>query len=228
MITSNILAIGDAARFIGVSKKSMRRWDKNGLLNCSYRTPGTHRRYLKKDLLDFIKRKQKSIQKDKGKKEIPSLKETKTKYIAHRAVIYARVSSSRQKKAGDLKRQIETIKDYCLHHNFCVIKTYSDVGSGLKDTRKSLLRMLKDASLGKFETVVITYNDRLARFGLQIIREYLASWGVELIVIHPVIIHSSDHAELVTDLTAILYSFMGKLYRSRRTTQTRKKPINSL
>jgi len=35
-------------------------------------------------------------------------------------------------------------------------------------------------------------------------------------VIHPTIVQSSVHAELITDLTAILYSFMGKLYRLRR------------
>ncbi|MHA1146582.1 MAG: hypothetical protein ACTSRW_17735, partial [Candidatus Helarchaeota archaeon] len=58
---------------------------------------------------------------------------------------------------------------------------------------------------------------RLARFGLQIIKEYLKSWNVRLEVVHPNIINNSPHAELITDLTSILYSFMGRLYRMRRT-----------
>ena len=76
--------------------------------------------------------------------------------------------------------------------------------------------MLRNVARGQFDTLVVNYNDRLARFSLQILREYLASWGVLLEVIHPTIVQSSMHAELITDLTAILYSFMGKLYRLRR------------
>jgi len=62
----------------------------------------------------------------------------------------------------------------------------------------------------------VKYNDRLARFGLQVIKEYLQSWNVQLEVIHPNVVDNSPHADLITDLTAILYSFMGKLYRMRR------------
>ena len=92
----------------------------------------------------------------------------------------------------------------------------SDVASGLNDNRKGLLTLLRNVATGKFDTLVVNYNDRLARFSLQILREYLASGGVRLEVIHPTIVQSSVYAELITDLTAILYFFMGKLYRIRR------------
>lgn len=94
--------------------------------------------------------------------------------------------------------------------------TYADIGSGLNDQRRSLLRLLRDVALHKFDLLVVHYSDRLARFGLAVIRQYLASWAVRLEVIHPTVIESAPHAELITDLTAILYSFMGKLYRLRR------------
>ena len=97
-----------------------------------------------------------------------------------------------------------------------MVRSYSDVGSGLNDKRKGLIKMLKDVPKGGFDVIFANYNDRLARFGLQIIKEYLTSWGVELEIIHPIIVDDSPHAELITDLTAILYSFMGKLYRMRR------------
>jgi len=90
------------------------------------------------------------------------------------------------------------------------------VGSGLNDKRRGLLKLLSDASLGKFEVVVVNYNDRLARFGLQIIKEDLKSWNVHLEGFHPNIGGDSPQAELIADLTAIFYSFMGKLYRMRR------------
>ena len=189
---------------IGVSTKTLRRWDRAGKFKASFRTVGNHRRYNRTKILDFLKRKVYSR----------SLK--KRRSFKSRCAIYGRVSSSRQKKSGDLKRQLEEVKRYCELKNYKTIRCYSDVGSGLNDKRRGLLRLLKGASVGNYDVVVVNYNDRLARFGLQIIEEYLQSWGVKLEVIHPTIVDNSPHAELITDLTAILYSFMGKLYRMRR------------
>ena len=44
--TGEWLRIGEAARFLGVSTKTLRRWDRNGTFPADWRTPqGTHRRY---------------------------------------------------------------------------------------------------------------------------------------------------------------------------------------
>jgi putative resolvase len=93
---------------------------------------------------------------------------------------------------------------------------YKDVGSGLNDGCHGLLQLLKDVARGKHDVVVISYQDRLSRFGLTVIKEFLTSWGVGLDVMHPTIVNGTPHDELITDLTAILYSVMGRLYRSRR------------
>lgn len=195
------LSIGVVASFIGVSTKTLRRWDKKGIFRSAFRTLGNHRRYCKRMVLEYI-RKRKGM-------------ESYIKPI-NRCAIYGRVSASRQKKSGELYRQLTILKRYCEQKGYMVIKSYSDVGSGLNDTRKGLLKLLRDASRGYFDIVLIHYNDRLARFGLGIIKEYLHSWGVKLEVIHPTLVDDSPHGELITDLTAILYSFMGKLYRLRR------------
>ncbi len=84
--------------------------------------------------------------------------------------------------------------------------------------------MLREAANGQMEKIIVNYNDRLARFSLVVIKEYLTSWGVELEVLHPSIVPEGPNAELITDLTAILYSFMGKLYRSRRKKPVSRKP----
>jgi len=94
--------------------------------------------------------------------------------------------------------------------------TYRDVGSGLNDGRHGLIQLLKDVAKGKHDVVVVSYQDRLSRFGKTVIEEFLASWGVRLEVMHPTVVNGTPHAELITDLTAILYSFMGRLYRARR------------
>jgi putative resolvase len=194
---SFLLSIGHVAYLLGVCTKTLRRWDTGGTFTSDFRTQGNHRRYKKERILNILR------------KRIQNPKKT-------RCAMYGRVSSSRQKKSGDLKRQLLSLKRLCLKNGYSIYRSYSDVGSGLNDKRKGLLKLLKDASLGKFDVVVVNYNDRLARFGLQIIKESLKSWNVRLEVLQPKIVDTSPHAELITDLTAILYSFMGKLYRMRR------------
>ncbi|MFX1258334.1 MAG: recombinase family protein [Promethearchaeota archaeon] len=115
-----------------------------------------------------------------------------------------------------MQRQLALLRYYSREKGYKLIQSYCDVGSGLKDKRKGLMRMLRDASNGKFDILLVNYNDRLARFGLEIIKEYLHSWGVKVEIIHPTFVDDSPYAELITDLTTILYSFMGKLYRLRR------------
>ena len=193
------LSIGQVASMLGVSTKTLRRWDKKGALNADFRTPGNHRRYEKGKILNIIRKK-------------------KQKKHHQQCAIYSRVSSSRQKKSGDLERQARAIEAQAISLGYRIYKKYSDVGSGLNDSRKGLLKLLKEASLGKFDVVLVNYKDRLARFGLNIINEYLTSWNVRLEVIPPHVVDDSPHSELITDLTAILYSFMGKLYRMRRAT----------
>lgn len=192
------LSIGQVASLLGVCTKTLRRWDTTNTFTSDFRTQGNHRRYKKARILKILRMRAQPIR-------------------APRSALYGRVSSSRQKKSGDLKRQLTSLEIYCQKQGYYVYKRYSDVGSGLNDKRKGLLRLLKDVSLGKVDVVVVNYNDRLARFGLQIVKEYLNSWNVRLEVVHPSMVENSPHAELITDLTAILYSFMGRLYRMRRT-----------
>jgi putative resolvase len=191
------LTIGQVASLLGVCTKTLRRGDSADRFKADFRTPGNHRRYEKARILAIIRPRKNTTRKT-------------------RVALYGRVSSSRQKKSGDLKRQLSNLKNYSAKKGYSVYKSYSDVGSGLNDKRKGLLKLLKDAALGKFEVIIVNYNDRLARFGLQIIKEYLKSWNVCLEIIHPSILDDSPYTELITDLTAILYSFMGKLYRMRR------------
>jgi putative resolvase len=139
---------------------------------------------------------------------------SRTKEI--RVAIYSRVSSTRQKHSGDLDRQQASIEAHCKKKGYRVSGFYQDVGSGLNDGRRGLLKLLRDVSRGRHDAVVVNYQDRLSRFGLNVIKEHLSSWGVALEVIHPTVVDGTPHAELITDLTSILYSFMGRLYRARR------------
>lgn len=94
------------------------------------------------------------------------------------------------------------------------VKIYKDSGSGLNENRIGLQKLLRDASKNKFTQICITYEDRLARFGVNYLRQLLAKDNVELIVLHDNVKISLEE-ELLQDFMNILASFSGKFYRLR-------------
>ena len=120
-------------------------------------------------------------------------------------VSYTCVSSNDQKKKGDLKRQQEVIKDYCLKNNQRVDYELSDVASGLNTKRKGIKRLFKLVTKGKVSEVVITYKDRLTRFGFEYLEDYFAKFGVKVTYIRKKE-NLSIQQEMVDDLIAIITS----------------------
>jgi len=129
-----------------------------------------------------------------------------------RAVIYARVSSSDQKK--DLERQVQYLTQYCSAKGYKVVDVLSDVASGLKTNRRGLMKLFNYVVNRQVDVVVITYKDRLTRFGFEYLDYFFRQYGVRIEVIYgeeP----KDAYQELVEDLLAIATSFAGKLYGMR-------------
>ena len=129
-----------------------------------------------------------------------------------RAVIYARVSSSDRK--SDLERQIQYLTQYCLAKGYRVIDVLSDIASGLKTNRRGLLKLFNYIVNRQVDVVVITFKDRLARFGFEYLEYFFKQFGVKIDVVYgeeP----KDAYQELVEDLLAIVTSFAGKLYGTR-------------
>jgi putative resolvase len=141
--------------------------------------------------------------------------------------IYARVSSHKQSKRGDLQRQIEQLKNYVRENNLKLVKVYKDVGSGLNVNRKGLWRLLKDSKKGDFSVVLLNFKDRLTRFGYTYLERYLSEFGVKLFCVNK-LDDKTPESELVEDLVAIVHSFSGKLYRMRRTEKEQNKKSGHL
>ncbi len=207
-IIAGCLAIGAVASMLGVSTRTLRRWDAAGGLRPAFRIAGNHRRYDRHAVVA-------ALQHGAGNKAGYVAREH-AGLTAPRAAVYSRVSSTRQSLDGELDRQQATVEAHCAAKGYRISGTYRDIGSGFNDGRRGLVQLLKDVARGKHDLVVVSYQDRLSRFGLGVIKEFLASWDVGLEVMHPTVVDGTPHAELVTDLTAILYSFMGRLYRDRR------------
>jgi len=128
-----------------------------------------------------------------------------------KVVIYARVSSRDQKE--DLERQVEYLKNYCSSKGYQVVKILTDISSGLNENRRGLKQLFKLVEGGEVGKVVITYRDRLTRFGFKYLEQYFNSHGVEIEVIFDD--EKTPEKELVEDLLAIVTSFAGKLYGAR-------------
>ncbi|SEN01667.1 DNA binding domain-containing protein, excisionase family [Mesobacillus persicus] len=110
--------MNEAAELLGVSIKTLQRWDQTGKIGL-VRTPNGRRRLPERELRKIV-----------GQRAIQGTPRV--------LAIYGRVSSHDQKKKGDLKRQIDIIKEKMDLTRFDDTIVIEDVGSGLNDRRKGL------------------------------------------------------------------------------------------
>lgn len=163
-----MLSIGDAATMLGVCKKTVRRWENRNIIT-SIRTPGNHRRYNMKDIRNLLITKEPDINPDRKKQK--------------NTIIYARVSGHKQKQKGDLDRQVVSLSDYCKNQNFPNIITITDVGSGLNEERKGIKKLFRMIQKGSVGQIIVTFKDRLTRFGFGFIERYCALFNVPIITV---------------------------------------------
>jgi putative resolvase len=128
-------------------------------------------------------------------------------------VLYGRVSGHGQ--TGDLDTQVERLRAFAqAERKDAEILVLSDVGSGLKASRRYLQRLLQLVCEDKVAEVVITYEDRLTRFGQEYLATLFACFGVTLTVLEPGA-EKTPEQELTDDLLALIASFSGRLYGMR-------------
>ncbi|MHC1682401.1 MAG: IS607 family transposase [Clostridiaceae bacterium] len=188
-------SITKTAEILGVTPKTLRVWDKEGVLK-SYKTPKGHRRYLLNEIetLALGREKEKTINNN------------------NKVYIYSRVSTKKQFESGNLNRQTERLKDYCLIKGYEVIKIYSEVASGLNDNRPKLKKML--SNLDGISKIVVEYPDRLARFGLNYLVLMLKSIGVTVEFLENNE-NKTVNEEMAEDIISIITCFSAKLYGAR-------------
>ena len=178
------------AKKIGVSVKTLQRWDSVGKLPAK-RTLSGHRFYTEDDLLIA-----------QGMKPIESKR---------KVIVYCRVSSSGQKP--ELKNQISAMETFCLNRGLSVDDWVSEIGGGLNFKRKKFLSIMMSMLRGEISTIVVAHKDRMCRFAFDFILELATSVGCEIIVANQESL--SPQQELVEDLMAIIHCFSGRLYGLR-------------
>jgi excisionase family DNA binding protein len=185
----------EATKILGVSLKTLQRWDKLGKIKI-VRTPGGRRRVPESE-----------VKRLSGEKEY--------KPVGRVLAVYARVSSREQKAKGDLDRQVEQVRKRFDHRLFDDILIITDVSSGLNDRRKGLLRLMQMAREGEITDLAVSYKDRLTRFGFNYLKTYFEGYGVKIHIANGEEDKKTVYEELVEDLLSIVTSFSGKLYGIR-------------
>ena len=178
------------AEMIGVSVKTLQRWDNEGKLK-AYRTPTNRRYYTHKQYVDYIG-------------------DSNTKH--GKTIIYTRVSTANQK--DDLQNQVEFLKQYANAKGIIVDEIFEDIGSGLNYNRKKWNKLIEDCMLGLVKTVIVAHKDRFIRFGYVWFERFLKSNGVEIIVVNNE--KTSPEQELVNDLISIIHVFSCRIYGLRK------------
>lgn len=137
------------------------------------------------------------------------------KDIFRRNYIYARVSSSGQKK--DLDNQIDLLKNYCFSNGIKIDGIFSDIASGISfEKRTKFFEMLDDVIAGKVDKVIITYKDRLSRVGFELFYHLFNKYGTQIIVMSEVGSSKLDTEEILEEIVSLLHCYSMKLHSERR------------
>ena len=131
----------------------------------------------------------------------------------NKIVIYARVSTSKQKE--DLERQIKFLKEYCVSNGYIVSEVYSDIGSGMNESRKQFNKLLEQVKDKQIKKIVISNKDRLTRFGFGYIETFCSMFNTKIEVVN-LDSEKSFQEELSEDLIAIIHYFSMRFYGQRK------------
>lgn len=169
---------------------TLRRWEAEGRLAAEH-TPGGHRRY------DLTKLR-------------PEMFRAEEK-ASRKTVAYARVSSHDQQ--DDLERQKQVLERYCATQGW-TFAMVADLGSGMNYHKKGLRRVLSAVIAGDIGRLVITHQDRLLRFGAELVFAICEAKQVEVVILN----QGEDttcEEDVAKDVLEMITVFSARLYGSR-------------
>lgn len=180
------MKLSEYARRIGVKRHTAYRWFKRGEIPNAVQLPS-------------------------GTIYVPDeIFETEMNSKQGLTVVYARVSSSEQRKTN-LETQAERLTQFAIANGWVVDKVIKEVGSGLNGEQKKLTELLlSDEPIAR---IVVEHKDRLTRFGFNYLEILAKKQGFEIIVVNPTVI---DREDLMQDFASIITFFCARLYSGRR------------
>lgn len=196
----NLLKTKEVLEILHVSKTKLRSLEAKGLL-IPYTRTSRSKLFRESDVKKYL-----------GYKE-------ETDDIHRKTLVYARVSSNSQKK--ELENQVKYLENYVSSKGIIPDEFIKDIGSGINYENKGLNRMLKMVMNNEVSEIIITYKDRLLRFGFELFENICNIHGTKLTVIN--LKTTSPEEEIVEDLLTIINVFSNRVYGLRHYSKSIKK-----
>lgn len=194
---SRIMKTKEVLQLLRISRTTLTKYVKNGLIKVTTLPNGRY---------DY---NEESVYKNFNKN---LLRET---------CVYARVSTSRQKKF--LENQIELLKQFCFFAGYTISDIHSDIASGISfEKRKNFFQILDKVIEGKIERTVITYKDRLSRVGFELFKHLFKKYHCEIVVISEQGSKKLDNDEIFEEIVSLLHCYSMKLYSKRKIKKIKK------
>ena len=180
----------DVLRILNITRPTLTKYVKNGTISVT-ELPNGRYEYSEDDVYKFL-----------------------NKDCKRKTVIYARVSTNKQKK--DLQNQIDLLKQFCFINGYTINNIYSDIASGISfENRSDFFHMLDEIINGKVETVVITYKDRLSRIGFELFKHLFLRFNTKIIIMSEIGSSKLDSEEIFEEIISLLHCYSMKLYSKR-------------
>jgi putative resolvase len=184
----NTISTGKAAALLGISVKTLQRWEREGRLVPIARTDTNRRVYTESQIKTFLGLRV---------NEQPP----------QRIVAYCRVSRAAQKT--DLRNQRQILEEFVSASGLANVEFIEEIGGGLNFKRKKFLALMDDIGRHEIKTLVIAHQDRLTRFGFEWFEHYATTHGCALLVLNQQ--RLSPEQEMVQDMMTIVHCFSSRL-----------------
>ena len=186
-----ILKSADVLRVLNITRPTLTKYVKNGIIKVTTKPNGQYE-YDEESVYVFL-----------------------NKDVKRKNYIYARVSTSKQKK--DLENQVEMLKQFSFSQGIQITGVYQDIASGISfEKRKQFFDMLDEIVAGHVQKVIISYKDRLSRVGFDLFKYLFAKYNCEIVVVSEVSSSKLDSEEIFEEIVSLLHCYSMKLYSKRK------------
>jgi putative resolvase len=206
MEKTKFLGSKEACKILGIHPRTLYLWEKKKKIETIRSQPNGKRFY---NVEKYLKEQGLICKELPNEKTIKCIKLEDLDKIKRIKLCYARVSSIGQRE--DLERQKQELKKYYPDHEII-----EDIGSGINLTKKGILKIINLSIEGKIEELVISYKDRLARFGYDLLEYIIKKYSNGKITIINKKEEQEPEEELVKDVLQIMNVFVAKINGRRK------------
>lgn len=180
--------VGEFAKLLNVTVKTLQNWDKQGTLK-AYRTPTNQRFYTEEQLNQILNLSNPNQIEKQGLK-----------------IGYCRVSTHNQKSS--LQNQEDYLRNYTNAKGVILDEVFTDIGSGINYNRKNFNKILELVEAREVSEIYVTYKDRFVRFGFDWFNTFCEKHDAKIIVLNQP--STSPEQELAEDLLNIVTVFSAR------------------